>query len=1035
MKWLITLLIITYNLTAQAQLPYKFFHLFLDKGLSDARVPAIVQDKYGFMWFASTNGLNRYDAYSIKTFYADKKGNGLTSNNITSLFNDSKGTLWVGTANGLVKYNFPNETFEHFPENEPINTAWINCIAEDASGNIYAGTREGLFCWYRKTNKWENLSASFNLAQRFTFIRGLLFFNEQTLYATTENKGFYKINILKKTLDTIPYKTEFSDTCCLYMIGMQKMNDSLLLIGTLSFGITKFNVFTNQFSTIQGPLRKSDSIQFNTTYQIIKDHTGRFWSASYYFRLAEYFPDKNIAVPINKDPYNPFGFDGNIAICLYEDKQNNIWIGTGTKGVYRFNPNESGVNFYGQNSAEKDGLQRGHVISLAALSKNSIMVGSDMGPSFYSRNSKRFTNFRGHAKEFGNQPLEQVQCGIMDRHGIVWMGTNRLGLMRYDTIKKSFRTFSRLTPINPLKEDGITKIIEMGGDSLMLVGWNRIVTFNTKNFTNRSFRNSTAPLHQLEKVVGVVHDKSHQNILIVTVSGKLYYYNPLTLELIDKSTLIGKFDRPLVVNNIAIDEANSIWLATNLGAIHLKEGQSPEIFTINKSVNFSNEIKNILPFGNDVWLTNNRTIAKLNSQTRNIIYLGEKHGLADVQLFGNSLTRSPWNTVLIGSNRGFYEITPEAITNKLATSTASITSFKMYEKPLVTNDVISTIKEINLGYDQNFFSFDMSAFDYSEANDIEYAYKLEGFDKDWQYIGKERKGSYTNVPGGDYVLRLRSKNSTGNWNEDGQRINMHIGKPFWLTWWFASIIILLIVLVTYTFYKYRIRSIRNKAKLRSDYEIKLNELENSALRTQMNPHFIFNSLNTINSFINRNDPTKANQYISKFSKLIRLILDHSREKKITLTEELEVLELYIQLERIRFDNKFEYSITINDAIDTDTTEIPPLIIQPFVENAILHGLLPLEKDGLLKVSVQRNNSTLLCVVEDNGIGRQQVKINRPPANEKRKSHGIDITLKRIELFNKEHHFGGTVSIHDLRNAAGNAAGTRVEIPVAFEESF
>lgn len=120
-------------------------------------------------------------------------------------------------------------------------------------------------------------------------------------------------------------------------------------------------------------------------------------------------------------------------------------------------------------------------------------------------------------------------------------------------------------------------------------------------------------------------------------------------------------------------------------------------------------------------------------------------------------------------------------------------------------------------------------------------------------------------------------------------------------------------------------------------------------------------------------PQKANQYISKFAKLIRLILDHSRQKKISLAEEVEVLELYIQLERIRFDNKFEYHINIDLTIETDTTEIPPLVLQPFVENSILHGLLPLPQGGRLMISIQKLNNTMLCIVEDNGIGRQQAR--------------------------------------------------------------
>lgn len=1034
MKWLLLFLFFFIVKPLPAQAPYQFSQLFLDKGLSDARVNAIIQDQYGFMWFASANGLNRYDGYSIKTFFADARNNGLTSNNTTTLFSDSKGALWVGTSSGLVKFDFSKEKFERFAATEPINTAFVNCITEDSSGNIYAGTNEGLFWWNRKTNQWKNMSAQLNQAERFVTIRGLLFFDKNTLYATTENKGFYKINIARTSYETIRYKTKYSDTCCLFTIGMQKMNDSMMLIGTLSFGLTKFNVRTNQFQLTEGPLNKNDSILFNTTYQVIKDHGGRFWAATTYFRLCEYFPATNTAVPVPREPFNPYGFDGDVATCVFEDRQHNIWIGTARQGVYRFNPEQDRVKFYSTNPADSRSLQKGQVLSLAKLDNNLLMVGTDVGPSFYNKPTNSFINYKGIAKEFGNLPLEHVQCGMMDKEGIVWIGSNRLGLMRYDPATRKFKTFGRLSR-DTLKDDGITHILEMGGDSMMLIGWNRINTFNKKTFKNYSYRSVSAPLYLIKGIVDVSYDVAKKYIWIATNTGQLYLYDPVSLAITDKTGLLNSIEKPLVINNIAIDTKDRLWLAGNRGAICVQEGKPLKTYTLNKSVNTSEEIKNVLPVNDDVWLTNNRSLAKINTVTGELYYLGEKDGMSNVQLFGNSLVLSAWNTVLIGSNKGFYEIFPDLINQSVVSTPASLTGFRVYDKNFETAEAVSTIKDIYLEYNQNFFSFDISAFDYNEGADIEYAYKLQGFDNDWQYTGKNRSGSYTNVPGGDYTLLLKARNSNGEWNENGQRIKIHIAKPFWLMPWFMLLILAVIAGVIYAIYKNRISSIRKEARLHSDYEIKLNELENSALRTQMSPHFIFNSLNTINSFINRNDPAKANQYISKFSKLIRLILDHSREKKITLAEELEVLELYVQLERIRFDNKFSYHIDIDENIVTDTTEIPPLIIQPFVENAILHGLLPLQEGGILKIAVRKYLSNILCVIEDNGIGRQQAKLNKPDHTRHRKSHGIDITLKRIELFNKEHGFNSSVQITDLKNTEGKAAGTRVEIPVALEESF
>lgn len=257
----------------------------------------------------------------------------------------------------------------------------------------------------------------------------------------------------------------------------------------------------------------------------------------------------------------------------------------------------------------------------------------------------------------------------------------------------------------------------------------------------------------------------------------------------------------------------------------------------------------------------------------------------------------------------------------------------------------------------------------------------------------------------------------------------------WKTWWFKSIILLLAIALVFLAYGFRVKQIQKKEKMRSDYEIQINELENSSLRSQMNPHFIFNSLNTINSFINRNEGAKANQYITRFSKLMRLILDHSRRRKITLADELNVVDLYIQVERTRFDNKFDYRINIAPDIDPASIEISPLILQPFVENAIIHGLLPLQKGGLLQINIQRKDKILLCTIEDNGVGREKAMHYKQLSPEKRKSHGLEVTLKRIELFNKSHNIYVPVIVTDLIDRYNAAIGTKVEIGLAWDESF
>jgi sensor histidine kinase YesM len=211
---------------------------------------------------------------------------------------------------------------------------------------------------------------------------------------------------------------------------------------------------------------------------------------------------------------------------------------------------------------------------------------------------------------------------------------------------------------------------------------------------------------------------------------------------------------------------------------------------------------------------------------------------------------------------------------------------------------------------------------------------------------------------------------------------------------------------------------------------KQSEIEMKALRAQMNPHFVFNSLNSINKYILRNDQVNASRYLTRFAKLIRLILDNSNSKEVALSDELEALKLYIEMELLRFANKFTYEIIVDENVSTDTLQVPPLIIQPYVENAIWHGLLHKESNGRLLVLVRKSNDNMLqCDIEDNGIGRlKAIEIKSKSANAN-KSLGMKLTEERISILNQNTSLNASIEIVDLVNNSGDALGTRVIIKI------
>jgi LytS/YehU family sensor histidine kinase len=263
---------------------------------------------------------------------------------------------------------------------------------------------------------------------------------------------------------------------------------------------------------------------------------------------------------------------------------------------------------------------------------------------------------------------------------------------------------------------------------------------------------------------------------------------------------------------------------------------------------------------------------------------------------------------------------------------------------------------------------------------------------------------------------------------------INISPAFWNTWWFRTLVTILVLGIFYLVVRYRTQQrfklqLERSGKEKQIAEIrqKATELEMQALRAQMNPHFIFNSLNSINRFILQNDRAQASEYLTKFSKLVRMILQNSQASLITLESELESLDLYLNLESLRFNYHFDYKITVPKDLDKEVLQVPPLILQPYVENAIWHGLMHKEEKGHLNIDISENDDHLFLKIRDDGVGREKAKAMASKSATKHKSMGLRITENRIAILQKNGSRESPVTIHDLVSDDGTAAGTEVII--------
>jgi ligand-binding sensor domain-containing protein len=336
----------------------------------------------------------------------------------------------------------------------------------------------------------------------------------------------------------------------------------------------------------------------------------------------------------------------------------------------------------------------------------------------------------------------------------------------------------------------------------------------------------------------------------------------------------------------------------------------------------------------------------------------------------------------------------------------------------------SVKKQYTLPYILNSLKLEYVGLSFKSDGDVMYRYKMEGIDTTWTQT-QFTNVQYPALAPGKYRFLVDARSLQGSWSNNPVSIDFTILPPFWQTWWFRALMIVivsaLVIGVTYAIVQYY----RNQSIIAQ----RMVELEGNALRANMNPHFVFNALNAIHDFIANSDERSAHLYLGKFAQLIRRILDQSRRNYISLEEELITLKLYLELENMRFEHKFDCQITIADSIMPYDIELPPMLIQPYLENAVRHGLMNLGQPGIIAVKFEQQGQQLKCTITDNGVGRKKAVEISSKRLKNHRSAGMEITLKRVELLNQQHaneKYVG-VEIIDLTDEHGNATGTQVTI--------
>ncbi|MFT6502979.1 MAG: ligand-binding sensor domain-containing protein/two-component sensor histidine kinase [Crocinitomicaceae bacterium] len=960
---------------------FHFEQYTVEDGLPSSEVYSAFQDSKGYMWFASDAGVSRFNGYGFEVF---DSSDGLADNTIFLITDDKKDRIWFGSFSCQLSY-FENEKIHKYEFNEKLKDHiggkhLLTSFNIDDEMNIWMGfgqagllkiDQDGTITNFKKDKPDDNFLRIIQKSE--CLIYGMFY--------DPKNKEILNLEFTNSSGTTInqSIKTNINELTNHNHLSAQIVGDTIIFQPT-SDVIYYFIEKTNELKKIKVDDEISSICNFSFYYgdgllNLCTNQRGVYQCAI-----------KGDSLVVK----NHF-LDGNSVSRMLIDRDGGYWFLTVDNGIH-YTSSFLIENDYMQSYLNDE--NQGYAIEI-------------------SREGKLYVN-RDKGIVIKNIITEDVELMAQHLHG------------KYFPIT----TDAKLDCIAFLDEYDLTRIINGEakkekistplGTKKLLVDSNHLYLANSYHF------------HALKDGVVEYADnpsvrhfhtclfKNGNEIWAGTNNGVRVYKN----KKISLPFSSNKYLSSAITSMERLDESHFLVGTKSFGILVIKNNAVVDI--INKKYGLIGNLVRTIHVDEDgiIWAGTNKGISRIvyaGKRDHVIHNITQKHGLSSIEIID-----------LCSFQNKLYVLTRKGVSRfdktKLRTNTISpnvyITSIK------VNSIEQNLLKSLAFEHGQNYIQFNFESLNYRNAGEVEYQYRLLGVHSNW-ISTKSRSILYPSLDPNDYSFQVRAKNEDGVWSAP-ESMAFSISPPFWCTWWFISLEVFFSLLVAYMIFMFRLKQLKfkneNKRKI-AEADKRAIEQELTALRAQMNPHFIFNSLSAIRNAINNLDKSVASNYTVNFGQLIRMVLESSKNQTIEVNTEIEMLNLYLGLEAMRFSDKFSYSIINDPSIDADSFHIPTMVIQPFVENAILHGLVPKESDNLTLdiVFSLKNETELLCTIKDNGVGRiASQKINEVK-NLNKKSMGMQITTERLNLYYKDKRKLKMYTITDLHDENGVPSGTQVEI--------
>jgi len=817
-----------YNLYGRENL--KFGHLSIIDGLSKNGVTSILKDAKGFMWFGTYDGLNRFDGVDFKVYYHNiYDSTSISSNWINDLFEDSDGNLWIGTLNGLNYYNKEEDNFKHFTldsrffSNELTNS--INTIIERDDKSLWVGSRYGLYVFDKVELKFYPLIDEINDNLNINNISALKKDSYDRLWIGT-NAGSYTYNLAKErfinvidnkkyAVNDLSISTIWEDVYGIIWIGT---NDGL-------FKITENKVDVYKKSNT------SSGINNNIIHCICEGPNGLIWIGTESGGLNQYDRSTNSFYHFLHDPTNPFSIGQNVVHSLYFDVNGILWAGHDAKGISYYDLNQKRFQHYIKQEGNSNSLSD-NVVNCFYEDKNGLLwIGTSKGGlNVFDRGNEKYWSYKSHPTDPYSLSSEVVRTVFVDSKDNIWVGTYLGGLNRFDRKIQKFYHYQRdVNDPKSLSNNIVNTIMEDYAGKIWIGTHMGINVYDPENkrveFLHHK-HDSSIPTSLSSDRVNIIYEDSERNIWVGT-DGGLNLFNPQKEKAFfthhkhdkDDSTSISLDD----ISSIYEDKQNTLWVGTKGGGICKFNKKTNSFVSFNQDDGLANNtVHGILEDNNgNLWISTNKGLSKFNKKTGIFKNYTVNDGLQSDEFRYNAYYKNNSGEMFFGGINGFNVFYPDSIRDNTFVPPVVFTDFEIFNKPVQLKKYdqnsplekhISQTRNLLLSYKHNILTFGFAALNFTSPGENQYAYKLLGFDNDWNYIGTRNRISFTNLDPGNYTLEIIGSNNDGVWNENGPSINIEILPPFWKTTEAYLFYILFFIIITILIIRFFI----NRGKLRNE---------------------------------------------------------------------------------------------------------------------------------------------------------------------------------------------------------------------------